>query len=188
MKHYTSHAGIQTQYFPKTGKIKAKRMDHKSGDLIAIVNDSDYSNRMQAHGAAAELLIVKSGLDWTVNNIGTFDGSGKDRYIWICSHGKTSGIQSITVIGKLWLDRVNGNTYSSADVIVDGKAYKTAYQYGYGDFYMQSANEILKRHGVIDTPEYTPLWQYCSDNGIRLNRYAINCKKRDLNQHEAIDA
>jgi hypothetical protein len=100
MTRYTSHAGIQTQYFPKTGKIKAKRMDHKSGDPIASVNDSDYNDRMQGHGAAAELLIVKSGLDWTINPIGTFDGSGKDRYIWICSHGKTSCIQSITVIGK----------------------------------------------------------------------------------------
>jgi hypothetical protein len=97
-------------------------------------------------------------------------------------------IQSITVIGKQWFDRVNGNTYCSADVIVDGKTYKTAYTYGCGDHYMQSAKEILRRHGVIDSTEHMPLWQYCNDHGIRLNRYVMDCKKCDLNQHETIDA
>ena len=184
MTRYTSHAGIQTQYFPKSSKIKAKRMDHKPGDPIATVNDSDYNDRMQGHGAAAELLIVKSGLDWTVNPIGTYDASGKDRYIWICSQGKTSGVQSITVIGKQWFDRVNGNTYCSADVIVDGKLYQSAYEYGYGDFYLQSAMAILQKAGVIVATEYCPLWQYCSDNGIVLHEYLFDCKKSELNDLE----
>ena len=183
--HYMTVAGIATKYHPNTGRISARRLDHKPGDPIAYLNSGNYSDPCQAHAECAKLLIKKMDCDWTINPIGTFD---HDRYIWTAIFPHREKIQSITVIGKQWLDRVNGNTYHSSDVIVDGKVYKTAYTYGYGDCYMQSADEILKRHGVIDSTEYTPLWQYCSDNGIRLNRYVMDCKKCDLNQHETVDA
>lgn len=183
--HYMTVAGIATKYHPATGRISARRLDHKTGDPIAYLNSGNYSDSAQAHAECAKLLIKKMECDWTINPIGAFDN---DRYIWTAMFPHRDKIQSIIVIGKQWHDRVNGNTYCSADVIVDGKTYKTAYTYGYGDFYMQSANEILKRHGVIDTPGNTPLWEYCSNNGIRLNRYVMDCKKCDLNQHETVDA
>jgi hypothetical protein len=182
--HYMTLAGIATKYHPSTGRISARRLDHKSGDPIAYLSTGNYSNHVDAHAEAAKQLIVKMGVDWTISPVGCFDN---DRYIWTMQICDRPTIQSITVIGKLWRDKINGNTYHSSDAIVDGRAYKSAYQYGYGDHYMQSALALLNKHGVIVTPEYMPLWQYCSEHGIKLNRYAFYCNKSELNKHESVD-
>lgn len=182
--HYMALAGIATKYHPATGRISAKRLDHKPGDPIAYLSTGNYSDHVDAHVECAKLLIAKMECDWTINPVGTFDN---DRYIWAMELRGKPQIKSITVIGKQWHDKINGNTYCSADAIVDGKVYKTAYTYGDGDYYVQSACEMLNRYGVIYTPEYMPLWQYCSDNSIVLNRYLFDCKKSELNQHETID-
>lgn len=182
--HYITLAGIATKYHPATGRISARRLDHKSGDPIAYLSTGNYSDHVQAHAQAAKLLIVKMGAEWTINPVGCFEN---DRYIWTMQLRDKPAIQSITVIGKMWFDKACGNTYQSADVIVDGKVYKSAYEYGYGDHYMRSALALLNKHGVIATPEYMPLWQYCSENGIKLNRYPYYCNKSELNKHETVD-
>ena len=68
--------------------------------------------------------------------------------------------KSLFVEARLWLDRVNGNSYFSARVWVDGHIVSVLpFQYGYGNQYLYEANEELIRLGYI-SPEFSgrPLW------------------------------
>jgi hypothetical protein len=70
-------------------------------------------------------------------------------------------ITSITVFGRKWFDKVNGNTYCTAQIMINGITVgKTPFQYGYGDFYMQAASEWLREHKYIKADKYTALWRY----------------------------
>ena len=96
-------------------------------------------------------------------------------------------MKSITILGRRWFDRVNGNTYFSARAIVDGKEEShIPYAYGYGDQYLQEAwDEVVKRHnldveryqsGGIEGPSY-----WCRRNGVALHYEAVDVgRKRDL--------
>ena len=96
-------------------------------------------------------------------------------------------VRTITIIGKRWFDKVNGNTYHTSQVMINGvTVHRTPYAYGYGDQYMQSASEWLEANGHI-TPEHYPsgasqqLWQYCNEHNIHLEcSYVDLPRKRDL--------
>ena len=95
-------------------------------------------------------------------------------------------IKSITVLGRKWYDKLNGNTYHTSQIMIDGHTVgKTEFQYGYGDHYLQSAAEWLEEHGHIERGHYDhgssqSLWQYCTDNGIHLEYSAVYYLKREL--------
>ena len=86
----------------------------------------------------------------------------------------TDPIKNIHVEGRRWFDKINGNTYNTAAVYVDGECVAiTPFQYGYGDFYIQAAQEALEKLGTIPTEvskwgSHRPLWQICNDLGINL--------------------
>lgn len=68
--------------------------------------------------------------------------------------------RSLFVEGRLWFDKVNGNTYFTARVWVDGKIISVLpFQYGYENQYLYEANEELVRLGYL-SPEFKgrPLW------------------------------
>ena len=86
---------------------------------------------------------------------------------------------AITVIGKRWFDKINGNTYHSAKVYVNGDqmGYKP-FVYGYDDSYKQTGLEILKE--VYNIPgEVTMLWNL-KKHGINLVTSVSDVLKRDL--------
>lgn len=57
-------------------------------------------------------------------------------------------INSIVIEGKRWFDKINGNTYHSVNVYVNGKFIGgVPYEYGYGDQYIQTAHTILQETG-----------------------------------------
>lgn len=63
-------------------------------------------------------------------------------------------VKTIDIIGKKWFDKVNGNTYNSVQVTVNHGlnnefCFSIPFQYGYGDYYQQSALEKLQKMGVI---------------------------------------
>jgi hypothetical protein len=95
-------------------------------------------------------------------------------------------IRSITVIGRKWFDKVNGNTYCTAQIIINGKtAGITDFEYGYGDFYTQAAGVWLERNGYIKLEKYANggsqmLWSYCSKNNIAYEAMSFYCLKREL--------
>ena len=96
-------------------------------------------------------------------------------------------VKAITVIGRRWFDKINGNTYFSADILVNNQlVHSIKYQYGYGDFYMQAAGEWLAKYGYTHPEKYefggiTPLWRYCEDNNISLYKTVTDVmRKKDL--------
>lgn len=78
-------------------------------------------------------------------------------------------IRSITIFGRRWFHKGPGNTYNTAEIYVNGEfVHKTQTQYGYGDHYLDLANDWLAENGHIDNPRGTrggrePLWHYCRD-------------------------
>ncbi len=78
-------------------------------------------------------------------------------------------IQSITIFGRRWFRRSAGNTYNTAEIYVNGEmVHKTQKQYGYGNHYLDIANEWLSENGYLDNPRQQhggrePLWRYCRD-------------------------
>lgn len=78
------------------------------------------------------------------------------------------------IVGKKWFDKVNGNTYHAARVYDLERHIVAAapYEYGYGDQYIYSAFNAMKRAGVIDclTLEHWEYMAICHEN----------CKKIDL--------
>lgn len=95
--------------------------------------------------------------------------------------------KSILVIGRRWFDKANGNTYCASKVYVNGRHVITNdYEYGYGDYYVDAANDALAEQGYIDNPKTgasglrTPLWRYCDENNIEFNYEVADVLKRDL--------
>ena len=54
--------------------------------------------------------------------------------------------KTYVVIGGLWRDNVNGNTYNAAKIIdtATGERFYTRYTYGYGTAYMQEARTYIR--------------------------------------------
>jgi hypothetical protein len=100
-------------------------------------------------------------------------------------------IQHIGIIGKRWFDRVNGNTYNSVQIFVNGARVATLGRgYGYGDHYEQRATQWLVKNGYLPEVDrgYKPLWQYASDLGFTKDVQAIDVKrKKDLDEGESGD-
>ena len=89
-------------------------------------------------------------------------------------------IESVFVIGKRWFDKVNGNTYHSVEIFIDGVMVKNiGMTYGYDDCYIQTAMEWLFENGYV-TEKYSPS-RYFRENGINFNSRAYDVsRKRDL--------
>ena len=53
--------------------------------------------------------------------------------------------KTYVVVGGLWFDKVNGNTYHNAHILDTeiGKEYYTGFEYGYGHGYYRSAAEYI---------------------------------------------
>ena len=99
-------------------------------------------------------------------------------------------IKTIDVNAKGWFDKTYGNSYFAGTVCINfgmksQKSYNMPFQYGYGDFYLQGARDLLVKQKVIKTIEpMTSLWKYCDDHKIIL-RHSIQrgCLKRELMQY-----
>ena len=60
----------------------------------------------------------------------------------------------ITIDARKWFDRINGNTYHSVAVYVDGQPVGVKpFQYGYGEQYIQTAHKVLQEAGVFPTTD-----------------------------------
>jgi hypothetical protein len=94
-------------------------------------------------------------------------------------------IKTIDVTAFEWLDKVNGNSYFAGYVIINfglkaEKTFTMPFEYGYSDYYIQSAKELLQRENLI-SKEITSLWRYCDENKIILRTTKHkNCKKSQL--------
>lgn len=96
-------------------------------------------------------------------------------------------IKTIDVQAKEWRDRVNGNSYFSALVVLNygmrtEKRFRLPFQYGYGNHYEYMAFQKLKKEGYIKGEDTCPSLAY-RDAGI-IYRASIQegCKQRDTKQ------
>lgn len=98
---------------------------------------------------------------------------------------KTSLPKSITIIVRRWFQRTYGNTYHTAEIIVDGETvHVTPKEYGYGDQYASVAFSWLKESGLVPPPEHSHEchWRYLRDIlGIAYTYRALDVsRERDL--------
>ena len=91
-------------------------------------------------------------------------------------------VKAITILGRKWFDKVNGNTYHSAQIMVNGvTVHKTGMRYGYGNQYVHTASTWLEENGYIKLERPTQaLWSYCHDNDIHCEYSEVYCLKREL--------
>lgn len=87
----------------------------------------------------------------------------------------------IDIIAKRWFQSTYGNTYHSVSITIDGKFLdKIDFRYGYDSAYLQTAHEILAKHGIFDwqkTTENVPVYR----NGV-IDYYT---PQESINQNEA---
>lgn len=99
----------------------------------------------------------------------------------------TIKVKTIDTNAKEWFDKVNGNSYFSAQATVnfgmpDQKTVKVPFQYGYGEQYKYAAFKALQDAGILPPQDgLMPPHIFCSENKI-IARYSKqeNCKKRDV--------
>jgi hypothetical protein len=59
-------------------------------------------------------------------------------------------LRSLSITGRLWFDKVNGNTYHSVSISANGKwLFDIGMTYGYEDMYLYTALESLKKWGLV---------------------------------------
>ncbi len=91
-------------------------------------------------------------------------------------------VKTIDVNAKHWFDKVNGNSYFSAEIVTnygqaDAQTFVLPFQYGYGDAYIYASLSELNKRGLIGATNTADL----REEGIILRNYIQkNCKKREL--------
>jgi hypothetical protein len=89
--------------------------------------------------------------------------------------------KSLFIEGRLWFDKVNGNTYFSNRVWVDGKiAFTTGLSYGYEAAYLHDAIRELHSRGYFATDKAPSVWEIRDEMKIDLYKSATYGKKSEL--------
>lgn len=97
--------------------------------------------------------------------------------------------KSITIIGRDWFSRSSGNTYCTAQIIVDGKTvHRTLSQCGCGDYSAQLAcdwledNKFIPKRVQHNNGMQNTHWAHIRDDlGIAYEYISINVEcERDL--------
>jgi len=92
--------------------------------------------------------------------------------------------RNIVIIGRRWFAKTYGNTYHSAEIIIDGvRVHRIDFSYGYGDQYLYNAFGWLSANGFIrgyDPGKSVP-WRWSQDHEVKLD-YSVSDvgRKKDL--------
>jgi hypothetical protein len=95
-------------------------------------------------------------------------------------------VYTIDVEAREWFDKVNGNSYFSARIVLNygrkkQKTFLIPLQYGYGTQYEWTSVQVLKEKGIIKEEESAPLSIICRNKKIILRACKKeNCKKQDV--------
>ena len=93
-----------------------------------------------------------------------------------------NSIKTIDVTAKEWFDKVNGNSYFSAQVTLnygmeDEVTYKLPFQYGYEEQYRYAALDKVKQ---VANMSYMMTWYDIKDIGIICRFNKVNAKKSEV--------
>ena len=98
------------------------------------------------------------------------------------SENKTPSIVHLSV--RRWRDRVNGNSYFSARLIVDGVVHCIPFQYGYGSQPMAVAMTEARGHvAAFANARSCYIDNACADAGIAYTHDEATVTKRDCVAH-----
>ena len=94
-------------------------------------------------------------------------------------------MKTLDINAKEWFDKVNGNSYFSAQIIIDYdlptyQKYFLPFQYGYGDSYQWQSLKHLQKIGIVSN-DIGHLWQL-RDQGIIIRTSKRNALKRELKE------
>lgn len=94
-------------------------------------------------------------------------------------------MKTLVIIAKRWFDKINGNTYHSVLINVDGKTeLYEPFAYGYDRQYEQTAVKLLEKAYLIELKDNTPAWQALKaleESGVIVSINVIDVsRKRDL--------
>ena len=90
--------------------------------------------------------------------------------------------RSVFIEGREWLDKVNGNSYFSARIWVDGDIVAALpFQYGYGDMYsFESIRKLVELGYVSFDDGDRPFWAVAEENGFDIYRSITPVKKSEM--------
>ena len=97
-----------------------------------------------------------------------------------------TAIQTISITGRRWFGKTNGNTYFSCEASINGEQVASIdYEYGYGDQYLQSIVDQMTSNGLLpDNPDRRALTWFlrdlCSAPGGFTCHVSDVDRKRDL--------
>lgn len=90
-------------------------------------------------------------------------------------------IESAVIIARKWFDKVNGNTYHTARIIINGGEadHKSLRQYGYGTSYITTATETAIENGYTrDSMSREALREWLTRHAI-IDEVSVT-RRRDL--------
>lgn len=94
-------------------------------------------------------------------------------------------MKTLQIIGKLWNDKKNGNTYNSAEIICDyslptERTYFLPFTYGYENAFIHNSIQLLVKVGEL--PQGTISERSVKDLGIEVITSFKYCKKSEMIQ------
>lgn len=90
-------------------------------------------------------------------------------------------LESLFIEGRLWFDKVNGNTYFSNRIWINGKVvYEMPMEYGYDLQYLHRAIQHLHERGYFVSEKIPSVWEIRDEMGIHIYHVATYGKKSDL--------
>lgn len=91
----------------------------------------------------------------------------------------------IKIEGRRWFDKVNGNTYHTARILLDGvESIGVGYSYGYDQQYVDSAFSVLEGANLIRPREryqngvHEPIWEWAERMGVKVEYSAVDVNSR----------
>jgi hypothetical protein len=96
-------------------------------------------------------------------------------------------MKTLDIQAKEWFDKLNGNSYFSAQATIDfglptERTVYVPFQYGYGEHYLTATAEQLQKDGLLSNDETIySVTRYFREKGIEL-RYSKKekCLQRDV--------
>ena len=95
---------------------------------------------------------------------------------------KTKIERSLFIEGREWFDKINGNSYFSARIWVDGgQVAILPFQYGYGDQFIYEAQKKLLELGYLPQEgKNSGLWAIARENGFDYYSSKTGTKKSEM--------